>query len=274
MEKMETYHYSPGNKKEKTKNRGMSRRQFLKMLGISAGAAAMLGSDFKRLSAQAKYFWETEKSRYEKHGWSYTLEEMEKVYEEEYNAPEKLLKNTLQQEGEKLIGLVRGEKIEVPQKFIDKTLQHLKEMLEQKAAKFIFRLDAFHGHFFVSEKRYQENYYDLSIVEQTRKLINDGELGILYHNSEHGKFLDKKSDELTAEEKELKEKRNVIGWYDNRSIEILSLPEGGKKIAADIPGCSLGPGLLFSAHKDGIFTISHNGKEIRLDISFEDETFY
>lgn len=269
---------NPENRK--TENEGtaalesgkMNRREFLKKLGIGMAGAAAMCSVSEKILALA-HGLETS-PRYEKHGWFYTLEEMEKVYESEYNASEKLLKNIFRRNGEKLIGTVEEEEFEVPPEFIDKLLRQLKDMLEQKTAKFLFRLDAFHGHFFINEEKYK-NYSELSAIGQAREMLKDGDLGVLYHNSEHGKFLDDKTANLTQEEKELKEKRNVVGWYDGRPIEILPLPRG-KRIAANAPGRDLIPYLKFAAHKDGLFAIpkKDNEKEIRLDISFDDNDYY
>ncbi len=133
----------------KNKEKEMSRREFLKKLGIGLAGVAVLCSDLEKVFAQE----ESIPSRYEKHGWFYTLEEMKKVYEEEYNAPEKLLEKTLYRENGKWMGVFRKEKFEVPQEFIDKTLKQFKDMLKQGTAKFLFRLDAFHCHFFMDEKR-------------------------------------------------------------------------------------------------------------------------
>lgn len=250
----------------------MSRREFLKKLGIGMVGAAAMCSGAENLLALTRE--QKTLSRYEKHGWFYTLEEMERVYESEYNASEKLLKNIFRRNGERLIGIIGEEEFEVPPEFIDKLLRQLKDMLEQKTAKFLFRLDAFHGHFFINEEKYK-NYSELSAIGQAREMLKDGDLGVLYHNSEHGKFLDDKTANLTQEEKELKEKRNVVGWYDGRPIEILPLPRG-KRMAANTPGSELIPYLKFAAHKDGAFAISKkdNEEEIRLDISFDDNAYY
>ena len=89
-------------------------------------------------------------SRYED-GWFYTLEEIQRAYEAEYIGPEKLLKNRIRQEEGKWIGIFKEKEVVVPQEFIDKTLENLKEILEKKTASFLFRLDAFHFHPFVAQ---------------------------------------------------------------------------------------------------------------------------
>ncbi len=244
----------------------MTRREFLKVLGIGAAGAAMRPELLDDL-AKAEYWGP---SRYEKHGWYYTLEEMEKIYEQEYNSPEKLLKNIFCRENDKWFGFIKNEKFEVPRDFLEKTLRHLQEMIEKKTAKFLFRLDAFHGHFFVPEDKYRKNYAELDFFGQAKMLVKDKDLGVLFHNSEHLKI-----DPIAPEVKELMKKRNVVGWYDGRPMEVLSLPSE-RGVTADFPGRSrqLGPLLQFAAHKDGEFSIIVDGKEIRLDISFDDLTYY
>ena len=213
------------------------------------------------------------KSRYEGRSWYYKLEEMEPVYYKEYNDEEKLLQNIIYKKDGKWIGTFDGKEFIVPQEFIDKTLDIFKAMLEQKTAKYLFRLDAFHGHPFIEDsKHYRKKYFDLNAVDQTSAMVHDSKLGILFHNTEH-LLVDPDNAEAVA----LNDKRNVLGWYDGRSIEILPLPSadgGNKRTAHSSPGHDLCPYLRFGAHKDGNFSIEVGGKEIRIDISFDDDTYY
>lgn len=254
-----------GNDIDKEAKSHLSRREFLKFLGV--GGVAMLCPDVQRAIAQG--ILEPE-SRYERHGFFYTLEEVAKVYEEEYYAEDKQLKNILVRRGGKLLGSFEGTEFQVPDEFIGRTLDHLKDMLEQEAAKCLFRLDAFHGHFFVSERIYEEEYPSLSREERIQKLVTDKNLGVLYHNSEHLRW-----DRSDPETDSLYRKRNVIGWYDGRPITILPLP-AGERTAINTPDWAhdVGPFLKFAAHKGGELSIRIGGKEIRLDISFDDQSYF
>ncbi len=255
MEQFEGYNKKTqdGSKKD------LSRREFLNILGLG-GAAAFCFDVQKALGQEFPVA-----SRYEKHGWFYTTEEMQKVYAEEYKG-EKILKNIFQKSGDGYAGLVGGKELFVSEDFFKKFLEHLREMLEKKAAKFLFRLDAFHGHFFVPENVAKTEYNTMGMYSDAVLLVKDARLGVLYHNSEHLK-LDNNDHETTA----LHAKRNVVGFWDGRPLEYLPLPER-KRTAHDIPegNSAVGPFLVFAANKDGNFSVMANNKEIRLDISFDD----
>jgi len=208
-------------------------------------------------------------SRYE-NGWNYTLQEMEEIFRKEYSGP-KILKNIFEKKGDDWSCTIQGEEITVPQKFIDKTIRHIQNMFDKKLIKYLFRLDCFHGHFFVDQKIYRSVYGNLDFRETTKKLMTDNSLGILFHNFEHLK--------IDGEEaRELYKKRNVICWYgDHKSLQILPLPigkisavfepDGGRNIAPPSP--------RFAAHKNGAFSLIIGGGEgeIKFDISFDDNSY-
>ncbi len=241
----------------------VSRREFLKMLGI---AAASLHLYRKESAAQEASM----PSRYEK-GWFYTLEEMQKIYEQEYNSEQKLLRNIIKKRGNEWIGQSGGKEFIIPQSFIDQTLTHFKEMLEKNTARFLFRLDASHGHFFIHDSIFERSYASLKSYETVSLLVSDKNLGVLFHNSEHLKV-----EEGDKDAQELYLRRNVLGWYDGRPLEILPLPTETKSTAASSPQGThnVGPLLSFAAHKDGELAITVGNKEIRLDISLNDENYW
>lgn len=88
--------------------------------------------------------------------WFFPPEQVKVAYDHEYNG-EKLLKNRFKRDGKRITGSIEGKEIEVPQEFVDRVLDHLGKMLEEGAARFIFRLDAFHGHPFISKDIYTGN---------------------------------------------------------------------------------------------------------------------
>lgn len=251
------------NELDKEKNTAVSRRKFLGALG--AGGAAFLCPDIQKALAQEP----PSSSRYEKHGWFYTSEEMRDMYEREYRG-ERILKNIIRKKEGKWVGYSRGEEFVVPVEFIEKTLFLFRQLIEQKTAKFLFRLDAFHGHFFVPMPT-GEKYKKMHGMEEAREFLREENAGVLFHNSEHLRV-----DQDNTEEVQMYSQRNVIGWYDGRPLTILPLPRENKSTAADIPENSVGIGLdfLFAAHKDGQFEIVVGGNKIRLDISFNDETYF
>lgn len=93
---------------------------------------------------------------------------------------------------------------------------------------------------------------------------------ILYHNSEH---LDPTLDSTKA----LVQRRNVIGRSTGAPVEILPLPDGlGKRTAHNTPEgtTEFYAYIRFAANKDGEFTLLFGDKEIRLDLSLDDNAYF
>lgn len=89
---------------------------------------------------------------------------MQTLYEVEYNEG-KRLSNFVRHEDDKYIARCKDETFAIPEHFILTTLRHLQEMLEKGYVKYLFRLDAFHGHPFVSDQQFAEKYRNFSWQE-------------------------------------------------------------------------------------------------------------
>lgn len=226
--------------------------------------------------------YDTTESRWEygTHGWDFTMEEMKEVYEKEYKKGRRL-ESFIRIEDGKYIASYDGRSFEVPKGFIQHTLSHLEQMLEEGYAAYIFRLDAFHNHFFVPDENF-DKYKTLKGVEAAVELTHDKSLGALYHNSEHLALRNPPEEgEIDPIAEELRSKRNVLGWYDGRPLE-LTYPKDNVPVAikeantADIPKGyhNVGPSLTFKATKNGEFSIRPYGKEIKVDISFDADCYY
>lgn len=240
----------------------ITRRKFLKKTLYGTAGAILACSGLEKAFAQEAVEFP---SRYKKHGWHYALEEMEEIYNREYNG-EKILKNVFRKDGENWIGVVGNEEMIIPRAFIDKTIANFKEMLEKGLVKYIHRLDCSHAHFFVNEKSYESEYKSLARAEIAKKLVSDDSLGALFHNGEHLKI------DGSREAEALYKKRNLVCWYNNKPLEILPFPKG-KVSKADTPGHEIFcPN--FAVHKDGAFSVVANGKEIKFDISFDDNEYF
>lgn len=247
-------------KMEKSGSAEITRRDFLKTL--IGGAAGALCFGLEKSLAQ-----ETEiPSRYGKDGWFFTPEKMKEIYEQEYGG-DKILKNHVLKKEGKWFGVFDDREFDVPEEFLTASLAHLKNMLEQKAAQYLFRLDAFHGHLFIPEDKHSK-YASLKAFDEARLLVEDKNIGVLYHNNEHLK------EDTGRESREVFQKRNVVGWYDGRPIEILPMPTKTKRTAADTLGHDLSPWLKFAANENGEFSIVMDDKETRLDFSFDDNDYF
>ncbi len=232
-------------------------------------------------TVRAEEYVQDEKPRWEysTHGWYFTREETKQIYEKEYEEGARL-ENCIRIENGKYVAYRYGKKFEVPEKFVKSTLRQLEETLEKGYAEYIFRLDAFHSHLFVPYDVF-EKYKDLKNgAEVTEAYTKDEQLGALYHNAEHLTIEYPKTGEIDPIAKELCNKRSVLGWYDGRSLEIThpketDLPKIIEANTASIPeGYHIIGGLTFKATKNGEFAIKHKGKEIRIDISFDADSYY
>ena len=154
-------------------------------------------------------------------------------------------------------------------------------MLEKGCAKYIFRLDACHSHLFISSESFLKQCENLTFTEMITTFIKDETLGALYHNAEH---LALRKPHITGKIDQIAEnlikKRNIIGWYDGRSLELTypkpSDPIGHLKVnTAGVPEgyCSFCT-IKFKANKNGNFIVRHGEQEIRIDISFCDHYYY
>ena len=214
------------------------------------------------------------------YGWFYTLDEIGEFYEVEYYDNNRL-ENFIRHENGKYINQCHNELSDVPKKFIETTLELLTQMLDRELTKYLFRLDTFHGHFFVTGKQFEKKYLKRNTLEMMQELVNDDSLGILFHCAEHLALrnppqtgaIDKKAEELIK-------LRNIIGWYDGESIEVVTAPQNelvgsGKSNTATIPQGFRGVGsITFKANINGEFSIKHADQIIRLDISLCDYYYY
>lgn len=213
-------------------------------------------------------------SEYKTHGWFYTLEEMKKVYEKEYEEG-KRLENYIGFKGGKYTAYYGGKSFELPEKFIRHTLSQLEQMLEKGYAKYIFKLDACHSHLIVPDRIF-EKYIHLNYMDTIEAVVKEDGLGALYHNTEHLKT----PSETETEAKKLFDNRSVLGWYDGRPLEIIHPKENDPEAIKEANTGSEPEGyrrigfLVFKATKNGEFTIKPNGQEIRVDLSFDADAYW
>jgi hypothetical protein len=237
------------------------RREFLaQMLGVFAGAA---------LPSFASEAWAEEvESRYEERGWFYdSMEEIANIYDQEYYGEEQL-KNIIRREGGELRGVYNTFEYTIPPVFIEEVCRHCSTMLDVGAAQYLFRLDAFHNHLYLPKEIAAREYRGLSDKAAVAQVFTDKRLAALYHNYEHLKFPSPGTPLL-----ERFKKRNVVGFFDGRPLEVLPFPSD-KSIKVDLPMQNMTPYVKFAAHKDGLFSITRKGETVRLDVSLDDPRYY
>jgi hypothetical protein len=157
----------------------------------------------------------------------------------------------------------------------------LQQMLDRKLIKYLFRLDTFHGHYFVTEEQFEKNYLNLNSTEMMEKYTKDASLGVLFHCAEHMALRNPSlTGPIDKEAQKLREQRNIIAWYNEKSIEVVTadkkeLVGNGKSNTATIPqGFRAVGSLTFKANINGEFSIKHTGKIIKLDISLCDYYYH
>ena len=206
-------------------------------------------------------------------GWFYTLEEIKNQYVLEYEEG-KRLSNYITKKNGNYFTSCNSDAIIIPEAFINKTLHLIQALLEQDLARYIFRLDSFHGHLFVPEQIFSRKYSNMNTQEIIRLFTHEKTLGILFHNAEHLALHNPpNSATIDVEALEFVKKRNVIGWYDGRPFEIIRFSENDlladrKTATASIPAGYRNVGVItFKAVRNGEFSIIYNGTSIRIDIS-------
>ncbi len=212
-------------------------------------------------------------------GWYYTLNQMKKLYDAEYSAG-KRLKNHIRYKDGRFLAQCNGQFIEVPERFIFKTLKLLQELLAGNYARYLFRLDACHAHPFVPEETYMLRYSNLNTYQMIDKFVHEDSLGALFHSAEHLALRNPPgSGMIDLEAHDFIRKRNVIGWYDDNPLQIVKpkktdlIGSGGSYTARIPEGYRTVGSIVFKATNKGEFRIKNQGKVIRLDISL-DEHYY
>jgi len=232
--------------------------------------------DVQNLSASEISYWkdvDIEKQINYPDRWFYALEEIERQYIVDYEDG-KRLSNFITKKNGTYTTSCNSENIIIPEAFVAKTLELIQALLEQGLVRYIFRLDAFHGHLFVPENVFIKKYTDMTTEEMIKHFSNEDSLGMLFHNAEHLALRNPPAEgPVVLQAKALIEKRNVIGWYDDRPLKVIELNEDllltdRKNTTATIPEGYRNVGVItFMATRNGEFSIIHNGEEIRIDIS-------
>lgn len=206
------------------------------------------------------------------HPWFFTAEEIEAAYRYQEMFGERL-NNPLRARDclfgkKKFVASYQRKEFSLSCRFIRETIRHLQAMLEIGAAKYLFPLDVDHAHLAIPSDLWEKKYSKLPRDKLLPALLEEPTLAALYHTAEHLTMNDPKTGKVNPEAKAWKEKRNVLGFYDGRPIEIL--PPDPTGLGANVPQPYRSfAGFNFLASPKGELFIFFKSKPITFDITFD-----
>ena len=229
---------------------------------LFAAATILLILDLKALSASS-----------DEH-WYFTAEEIEAAYQYQENYGVRLRHPLRAKEcllgREEFVATYRGKEFLAPCRFITETTRHLKEMLSIGAAKYLFPLDADHAHLGVPAEVWAKKYRKLASDQILFALLREPTLVALYHTAEHLEMSDPKTGQVNEEAKAWSEKRNVLGFFDGRPIQILPAHPMGFGVRMPPEYESYGGFNFLANHRGELFLFMEN-KVIPFDVSLEND---
>lgn len=208
-------------------------------------------------------------------GWYFTPVEIENAYRYQERFGRRL-RHPLNPQGcyygkSEFVASFQSKEFIAPCRFITETTRHLKQILENGAAHYLFPLDVDHAHLAVPRDLWAEKYSKLSIGEVFPELLREPKLIALYHTAEHLAIADAKTGAASGRTKEWRAKRNVLGFFDGRPVTFL--PPRAVDVEHDRPEHYEKVGsVYFLAHWLGEIAFSANAKAVSVDISFDDDS--
>lgn len=240
-------------------------RQALKRLISSAVLAALILLTLLLIDVRA-----TDVGRYD--GWYFTADEVGAAYQYQENYGQRL-RHPLRAgscvfRGGEFNAELGKNNFTMPCRFVLQITRHLKEMIEAGAAKFLFPLDADHAHLGVPVALWESKYKHLSAVQVVRAIVREPQLVALYHTAEHLRITDRKTGAVDKTAASWQAKRNVLGFFDGRRIEILPPNPSGQ--GASMPeGYFSYSGFSFLASPRGELYLPLGTKVITFDIALD-----
>ena len=164
----------------------------------------------------------------------------------------------------------QGKEFLAPCQFILQTTYQLRTILEKGAAKYLFPLDADHSHLAIPTDLWREKYNNTNVVESLPQILREPTLVALYHTAEHLSAVDRENSRMTAQVKNWKAQRNILGFYDGRPVQILPPhPDGSGH--ARVAGHQTILTFFFLAHPLAELTVTASGRSHSFDLSFDDD---
>ena len=165
----------------------------------------------------------------------------------------------------------QGKGFQAPCSFIAETKRHLKDMIEDGAARFLFPLDADHAHLAIPTEIWETKYRNLPASELLIQALWEPQLVALYHTAEHLTVIDPKTGIELSQDKDWQAKRNVLGFFDGRPNKILPPnPDGSGHDKLD--NYENVGSAYFLAHRLGEIVFSIHGKSVPFDLSFDEDS--
>lgn len=157
----------------------------------------------------------------------------------------------------------------VPCRFITETTRHLRFIVEQRAAKYLFPLDMDHANLFIPKDLWATKYSHAERDEALAQLLREPKLIAIYHPAEY------LTDGASKIEKEtgMKGRRGnseVWGFFDGSPTKRVSSLRYhlARENLENYQEVSF---VHFLAHRLGEFVFSANGKAIPFDLSFDED---
>lgn len=208
----------------------------------------------------------------QRHPWFFTAKEIATAYRYQHNFGKGLHQPV------RALPCVYGAKqfatwyfdamIEFPCHFVRETLRHLSEILDAGAAKYFFPLDLDHAHLAIPKKLWLEKYQKLPSGKVLPAMLRDPQLIALYHSAEHLAIKDPITGKINEEARQWRDKRNILGYYDGRPIEILPPHPRGDGLSVPDHYWSYG-GFNFLSSPHGRLAVLSASQSVLVDIKFQ-----
>ncbi len=206
--------------------------------------------------------------------WYYTAKEMEIAYKYQQDAGERL-GHPLNPEPcllgkQEFVASYHGKQFSAPCRFITETIRHLKEILGQGAARYLFGLDVDRAYLAVPEELWEKKYSKLPAGEILPAMLREPSLAAMYHPAGHLLISDSKTDRLDPIVPIWNGKNDVVAFYDGSPVMVL-LPDANGFRHGDPAHYTTRATVYFLANRLGEVLMTVDAKTFIFDISFDDE---
>jgi hypothetical protein len=158
-----------------------------------------------------------------------------------------------------------GKQQQLPCRFITETLRQLREILQAGAARYLFPLDLDHAHLAIPKSSWRAKYSRLPSGKILPAILKDPRLVALYHSAEHLMPVNPMRTTVNRAVDGWREKRNILGFYDGRPIEILEPHSNGSGVSVPNEYWSYG-GIEFLASRSACLAVILKDRALGVNI--------